>query len=45
MEKIKKGLFQKTLIILCLFIFVPSVGFTEVRKEYYESGALKRSHL
>jgi antitoxin component YwqK of YwqJK toxin-antitoxin module len=41
MEKIKKGLFKKTLIILCLFIFAPTVGFSEVKKTYYESGKLK----
>ena len=41
MKNIKKSLFKKTLIILCLFIFAPTVGFTEVRKEYYENGALK----
>ena len=41
MKNIKKSLFKKILIILCLFIFAPTVGFTEVRKEYYENGALK----
>ena len=32
---------MKVLIILCLILCVPSVGFSEVRKTYYESGALK----
>ncbi len=32
----------KVLIILCLVLCVPVVGFSEVVKEYYDSGKLKR---
>jgi antitoxin component YwqK of YwqJK toxin-antitoxin module len=32
----------KALTVLLIILFVPSIGFSEVRKEYYESGALKK---
>ena len=41
MENIKKNLIGKALTVLLIILFVPSVGFSEVRKTYYESGELK----
>ncbi len=40
MENIKKVLFGKALIVLLIILFVPSVGFSETRKTYYDSGEL-----
>ena len=44
MENIKKVLFGKALTVLLIILFVPSVGFSEVRKTYYDSGELKLEH-
>ena len=41
MGNIKRILFGKTLTVLLIILFVPSVGFSEVRKTYYDSGALQ----
>jgi hypothetical protein len=42
MKNIEKGLTGKALTVLLIILFVPSVGFSEARKGYYESGKLKR---
>jgi antitoxin component YwqK of YwqJK toxin-antitoxin module len=41
MKNIEKGLTGKALTVLLIILFVPSVGFSEARKMYYESGALQ----
>ena len=33
---------KKVLIILCLTLFISVVGCSEIKKEYYEKGKLKR---
>ena len=37
-------IFSKYTIILCLIFCIPIMAFSEVRKEYYESGALKSEY-
>ena len=44
MENIKKVLFGKALTVLLVILFVPSIGFSEVKKKYYDSGELKTEH-
>jgi hypothetical protein len=44
MENIKKVLFGKALTVLLIILLVPSIGFSETKKTYYDSGELKTEH-
>ena len=41
MKNIKKCLLGKVLTVLLIVLFVSSVGFSETKKTYYESGAVQ----